>query len=503
MKVSKSDLIKLLNEQMGSEEDAVASQFDKLLADIKKTASKGDSFIIHGFGTFTQNQEQLTFDIAPSFAAEINYRYEGMLPIDVDRSGVSVSETKLEKPSKRTLKKAVVIVDEDVAGEEDPFRSTNETVSEHQLIDPKVDLNDTESHRQEQTWTAGQSSHEETAAEYIPESDKKSKWLIDESVDVNEKLQLESGIHLTEAIDGNEDQTIGNIKEEVPGIPDEFEERVESEPDLTPNSDSLEHDSNDDDPLLLVENKESKQDERAPLHVNPEEDKKVNGGSGFRLYKWVSVAFVFVLIGGGSYWYLTGPGNSLFKSLQTVFTQSKSPQSVENPIFTPADEPLPIDLNNQTKMSSDSLEDELVADISQVTSTTEFASAMDSVDNHLDVRSGALSESDVSEKSFPSNRDVPNETGANYGLYGEVKLLNGKVFSIIIHSLPSQISAQEQCNEIRVLDIRCFVSEATSPQGRTTYRVGIGQFESIESASQAVVELPEPYKSRNFIAGVN
>jgi len=53
------------------------------------------------------------------------------------------------------------------------------------------------------------------------------------------------------------------------------------------------------------------------------------------------------------------------------------------------------------------------------------------------------------------------------------------------------------------MNLRCLVREAMSPQGRPTYRVGIGQFASYEIAEAAVVELTEPFRSRYFIARVN
>jgi len=36
--------------------------------------------------------------------------------------------------------------------------------------------------------------------------------------------------------------------------------------------------------------------------------------------------------------------------------------------------------------------------------------------------------------------------------------------------------------------------------GSTYYRIGIGQFETIDAAQKAVEELPEPYRSNNFIS---
>ena len=89
-----------------------------------------------------------------------------------------------------------------------------------------------------------------------------------------------------------------------------------------------------------------------------------------------------------------------------------------------------------------------------------------------------------------------------FGLRGTAQPMNGRVFSIVVHSLPNRIDGNAQCDEIARLRLRCVVVEATV-NGRITYRVGIGQFETYAEARERVSELPEPYRSRNFPARIN
>ncbi|MCH8495134.1 MAG: hypothetical protein LAT57_05815 [Balneolales bacterium] len=109
-------------------------------------------------------------------------------------------------------------------------------------------------------------------------------------------------------------------------------------------------------------------------------------------------------------------------------------------------------------------------------------------------------------RSEPSTATQPSATQTSsadrFGLRGEAQPMDGRVFSIIVHSLPNRSEGNLQCNEIAALDLRCVVVEATA-NDQTTFRVGIGQFQTYAEAQRRVNDLPEPYRSRNFPARVN
>lgn len=583
MKLSKSELIKLLSEHLGSDEDAVSSQLDKLVTDIQKSIAKGDPFVIQGFGTFTDSDEGIHFEVSPAFAAEINYSYEGMLPIDVDGASVPSSDLDSDIPKKPTVKKPVVIVDEDVDGEEDPFGLPEEVEEDVEFVDPVAFLDDLEGRSKKTSQSEEESVFTDTSDEDFAESETEPYGAIksiDDSVDEEEKQLLESGITLVDhdddgsisgeepltddpfgiideeadisedpvSIETNVEQESDDTREEVfeEEVTEELQADVEEEVVLSPSEDAelsldvpprevtgktttvldeffdpapkpeqkLEgvlHDSNDDVDRLLTDGEDPIQDENGPRIVSLEEDKKDYSISLVAIFKWVAIVFVVVLIAGGAYWYLTGPGKSLLglsnpPVAQTIVTQpdlNESTPSLDQNVL-PSDD-------NQAEIVTDSTIVGVVESTNETgsetpDSTEESTSMSQSTEAVSDMATASTEVSnnpDSTEEIEPQNVAVPTNTEANFGLNGQVQTLSGRVYSIIVHSLPSQVSAQEQCNEISSLNLRCLVREATGPQGRTTYRVGIGQFDSIESAESAIVQLPEPYKSRNFVARVN
>ncbi len=100
----------------------------------------------------------------------------------------------------------------------------------------------------------------------------------------------------------------------------------------------------------------------------------------------------------------------------------------------------------------------------------------------------------------PPVADAPMaaEAGVSYGLVGTPATLEGRVYGIIVHSLPVKEDSEAQCAKISPLGFRCSVIIAER-NGLTTYRVAIGQFQTNESALEAVAQLPSEYqKPGNF-----
>lgn len=105
----------------------------------------------------------------------------------------------------------------------------------------------------------------------------------------------------------------------------------------------------------------------------------------------------------------------------------------------------------------------------------------------------------------PENEPEPLEdtidevtTTDPYGLYGEVADTEGDVFTIVVHSLGSRRVAEETADELREDGFRVTVTERTV-DGQPFYRVGIGQFPTINEAQQEATTLPSPYNNQNFI----
>jgi cell division septation protein DedD len=96
-----------------------------------------------------------------------------------------------------------------------------------------------------------------------------------------------------------------------------------------------------------------------------------------------------------------------------------------------------------------------------------------------------------------------DEGVAQFGLVGDIQVFNQRVYGLVIHSLASQAEGNNICREIREQGIRCSVVRATTQAGRVTYRVALGQFESVVQAQQAVPELPVRYQRDNWVTRIN
>lgn len=81
--VDREQLIRLLAERTGMDEDRVDQQFVELTDHIRQAETKRETFFIDGFGTFKPAQDRLEFVPADILATEINNKYAGMKPIEL------------------------------------------------------------------------------------------------------------------------------------------------------------------------------------------------------------------------------------------------------------------------------------------------------------------------------------------------------------------------------------------------------------------------------------
>jgi septal ring-binding cell division protein DamX len=124
-----------------------------------------------------------------------------------------------------------------------------------------------------------------------------------------------------------------------------------------------------------------------------------------------------------------------------------------------------------------------------------------------------VSEPDPAPVAVPDAASVPATTAATpadsplaspeYGLRGPLNPLEGRVYGIIVHSLPLKEESDAQCAKISALGLRCSVVEADR-NGTPTYRVSIGQFATAADAQTATSELPADYAGadKHFIARI-
>ena len=85
-----------------------------------------------------------------------------------------------------------------------------------------------------------------------------------------------------------------------------------------------------------------------------------------------------------------------------------------------------------------------------------------------------------------------------YGLMGEPNQDIANGYTIVVHSLRDRQQAEQNRQQLQQAGYRSLISQA-QVQGTTYYRVGIGQFETVGDAQQAIGDIPQRYRDNNFI----
>lgn len=84
MLVSTEQLIELLAEASGLTSDNIERQLSELTNDIEQAISEGEAYEIEGFGIFSGIGNRIMFIPSKDLETEINYKYVGMEPIELD-----------------------------------------------------------------------------------------------------------------------------------------------------------------------------------------------------------------------------------------------------------------------------------------------------------------------------------------------------------------------------------------------------------------------------------
>lgn len=92
--------------------------------------------------------------------------------------------------------------------------------------------------------------------------------------------------------------------------------------------------------------------------------------------------------------------------------------------------------------------------------------------------------------------EEPQEVRSEWGLTGSVSGAGG--YTIVVHSLNEERVARELEETFLEQGYRVIVRR-TTVNGTRYWRVGLGEFETVPDAQQAVGDLPEPYRSEHFI----
>lgn len=109
------------------------------------------------------------------------------------------------------------------------------------------------------------------------------------------------------------------------------------------------------------------------------------------------------------------------------------------------------------------------------------------------------SEEISAEQEQPELTPIEEVETPSFGLHGTAQSIDGRYYSIILHSIRSENRAEEIREELQGQGYRAVITSVNSEEYGTMWRVGIGQFESISNAQDAASELPQNYRDNHFI----
>lgn len=107
------------------------------------------------------------------------------------------------------------------------------------------------------------------------------------------------------------------------------------------------------------------------------------------------------------------------------------------------------------------------------------------------------------ENTVPTTKETEKESGSSvYGLKGTKSTTGNKSYTIVVHSLRSQSKVERIQKRLDDDGYRTFISN-TTVDGVTYWRLGLGQFKTVQDAMDAAQKLSEPYKSHHFIKRIH
>jgi len=389
MTIDREQLVELLVEKTGMEQQAVEKQLSELVVHIRGAAEQGKNYEIEGFGTFSIRDDKLHFEAADGLKTEINQKYAGMEPIELMGAFKEVAEAKkeerVEKPDMETA--------------ETDVEKAGETTSESEELGEEIF-----------------ETEEETPAEPESRPEEEPFWFDDEEQPPVEEVQEPA-----------------SLKE----------------------------------PEKDREVREKKTVSRRTVQRGED-----------TIGKYLTIAVIIIAVGIGG-WLLYDMG--VFSGISGSGENGPDRASTEMPAnqVPPSGEPDDAGEPQET----DTREDE----------TPVTGQGQEPGDSESEP--GELNES-TKDKGQEVSGDEESEP--LFGLKGEARPEANDGYTIIVHSLRREDVAREQRRQLRGEGYRTIIVKA-NVNDETYWRVGIGQFRTVEDAQKAIETLPQPYKTNNFI----
>lgn len=511
MHIDHAKLVELISEASGMEPENVEKQLSELIQEIHNAIKEGDAYEVEGFGIFSGLGNNIIFIPSEELSTEINYKYVGMEPIELDTPAadpeeVNALETRPEKASAEEMDDDPFaglldeIIDEEESEAPAPLdldaeleeESEEEIAAESEpvMAEENTDTN-TEEEQDDTEFDAIFGTHDESEAKPGPES-----WGIDAYRDE----------HTDKAFSGLMGITTDDEKEEASIKEDEItsEEIPATEPKLRIQLDEEHATAETEQPETeeTAEEKAFADDEDDPfkgLHDDEIEEGKAEEPEHQEVGHADELIPVITNISSGSGEKEPARVAGPRQKSRRPSDRKKSPVMLW--IFT---------LIIITCASLYGLDYFGIINLTQLngmlaSETTTATTTVPEPDTFIpEDESETVQETEQPEQIRPEPvaQEVPIPAAPSYGLHGEVSPAVTDGYTIVLFSLRRQSSAENQRRVLTNAGFRTLVFPIPSAQHGTLYRVSVGQFESLRDAALAAEKLSSPYIESYFITKI-
>ena len=515
MLIDQPKLIELLIETSGLDEKKVEKQLAELVRDIRQAVEDGDAYEIPGFGMFTGFGDVLSFIPSKELETEINYKYIGMQPIELDEAQVSnEAESGVEEstePDASDNPFAGLIDDEDIV--EADKKAAEEAVAGADEEDaPGAEKWGIDTYKDDSaesvfgTMLGEDVFEEEQEATAEPEEEvieDPFEDIIEEEASAEDSTQTETEQEASsepevEAEAGLEDELAQALEEtEENPFEDVIEEEASPEPEPEPEKKEEKKKAKKKDVIPVIRDvssgkgkKESKKKEEEPEAEKKEEEKKKKPKKNKKAEQQQAsplllVATIIVVLGGAVFvlGYLDiipipGLGNNNQQPVVVNTAPSTPPPAAQTP--TPESEPVE---NEDTPANN------VTESTTAGTSTTTAGNAVVADDE----------DEGVEQESTEEGTTEVHEGDSDMGLFGKAEHEMADVYTIVLFSLSNEDNARAKIAELEADGLKARLTSYESERYGTLWRVSVGHFSSLRDAAIATDDLDEEFADTFFI----
>ena len=536
MHIDHSKLVELLVETSGLEKKKVESQLKELLDEIKAAIEEGDAYEVGGLGVFSGIGNNVIFIPADELSTEINYKYAGMEPIEMDDAISREEETPQESepsPSETHL-------------DEDPFAGLLDDVADadepgpHTSFELDMDLDEeTEDHADDdepRDEEAPFDLDDEKGAETGPQEEKPGpdKWGIDtykddtaenmfsgllgkqqESQEIEKESMEEDHFNAVFEQKGKEGSGDSLLSEftETEDDSDDTEEALRAELEARPDAEDEDDEEEFNDPFetLAAENNDDEDDSFADEAKPTSSQEKVEEEEE-----------VIPVIKN-----LSSEGAKKKRNQGAEKAKAFEPKKDKTKVKTPSEpKSQPVmrwvlliililgggtyalgylgivnipGVTPQPQMASTNTQTTPPATQAEETTPQEQQAQQPQEDTPVEEPAQVQEQEPASQVSTGGSVPANQST---YGMTGVPVSAANDGYTIVIYSLSRESSAESRRNELSEEGYRVLVASVPSQQYGTLWRVSLGQFRTMRDAALAAEELESPFSENYFITKI-